>query len=153
MNRMLLVFLLFPFYGVAADPLTSSIKSAAQGMKVQSERLKVVSQNIANSNVTGINENDEPYRRKQIIFKSNYDENSEVNLVDVESVIKDKSDFILKYEPYHPAADKNGYVKYPNVNIVIENADAKEAQRSFEANLRSYEIAKSNQQKLIETMK
>ena len=77
----------------------------------------------------------------------------DAKVLKVDSIKEDQSDFTLKYEPNHPAADNNGMVKYPNVNIIIETVDSKEAQRTFDANVNSLEIAKSNQNKVLELMR
>lgn len=138
---------------LAVDSLTAAQRIAAQGMQVQNERLKVISQNIANSNSTGLAKDDMPYRRKVIYFKNAYDPTIGTDSVKVSSIDNDKSDFVLRFEPHHPAADSAGYVKYPNVNIPLETIDAKEAQRTYEANLSALEIAKSNQLRILEAMK
>lgn len=147
------VIMLLPIKVLAADSISNSIQTSVHGMRVQSERIKVISQNIANSSVTGSTPSSDPYQRKQIVFKNVYNSSLETEVVMVDNIIPDKSDFIKKFGPSHPAADKDGYVKYPNVNIVVETIDAKEAQRSFEANLSSFEIAKTNQSKIIELMR
>ena len=136
-----------------ADSLEASIKISSSGMQAQSQRLKVISQNIANSNVTGKTPNENPYRRKIIFFKNVYDPKIDTKILKVNSIQEDQSEFTLKYEPNHPAADNRGMVKYPNVNIIIETVDSKEAQRTFDANVNSLEIAKSNQNKILELMR
>jgi flagellar basal-body rod protein FlgC len=138
---------------IAADSLEASIKISSSGMQAQSQRLKVISQNIANSNVTGKNPNENPYRRRIIFFKNVYDPKIDTKILKVSSIQEDQSEFTLKYEPNHPAADSSGMVKYPNVNIIIETVDSKEAQRTFDANVNSLEIAKSNQNKILELMR
>ncbi|MDZ5760879.1 flagellar basal body rod protein FlgC [Lyticum sinuosum] len=134
------------------DSITASIKIAESGMQAQSNRLKVISQNIANSEVTGTDSSDNPYRRKIIFFKNVIDQNTGAEIIVVDKIDIDKSPYILKYEPHHPAADQNGYVKYPNVNIIIENVDAKEAERSFSANINSLGISKSLAHKTLKIM-
>lgn len=155
MQKILSVLLvgLFANNSFAADSLTASQRIAAKGMQVQSERLKVISQNIANSNTTGLTAEDTPYKRKVILFKNEYDPEIGASTVKVDKITNDKSEFVKKYEPYHPASDKGGYVRYPNVNIPLETVDAKEAQRSYEANLSALEIAKSNQVRIIDAMR
>ena len=138
---------------ITADSLEASIKISSSGMQAQSQRLKVISQNIANSNVTGKTPNENPYRRKIIFFKNVYDQKLDTKILKVNSIQEDQSEFTLKYEPNHPAADNRGMVKYPNVNIIIETVDSKEAQRTFDANVNSLEIAKSNQNKILELMR
>lgn len=138
---------------IAADSLEASIKISSSGMRAQSQRLKVISQNVANSNFTGKTNNENPYRRKIIFFKNVYDQKLDAKILKVNSIQEDRSEFKLKYEPNHPAADNRGMVKYPNVNIIIETVDSKEAQRTFDANVNSLEIAKSNQNKILELMR
>jgi flagellar basal-body rod protein FlgC len=138
---------------IISDPLEASIKISSSGMQAQSQRLKVVAQNIANSNVTSKTPNENPYRRKIIFFKNVYNAKLDTKILKVDSVKEDQSEFTLKYEPNHPAADNRGMVKYPNVNIIIETVDSKEAQRTFDANVNSLEIAKTNQNKILELMR
>ena len=138
---------------IAADSLEASIKISSSGMQAQSQRLKVISQNIANSNVTGKTPNENPYRRRIIFFQNVYDPKIDTKILKVSSIQEDQSEFTLKYEPNHPAADNRGMVKYPNVNIIIETVDSKEAQRTFDANVNSLEIAKTNQNKILELMR
>ena len=135
------------------DPLSDSIQISAAGMRAQNERLKVITQNIANENITALTEKDDPYRRKVIYFENKFDKDLNTETLAVKKIDKDYSPFKLRYEPTHPAADKDGMVKYPNINLVIETVDAKEAQRSFEANLYALDISKSNLNKIIDLMK
>lgn len=136
-----------------ADDLDSSIRVSAEGMQLQSQRMKLISQNIANANVTGATSQDEPYTRKVLHVKKIYDPKLGAETTVIDKVAKHKSEYMMKYEPSHPAADASGYVKYPNVDPVMEMVDAKEAQRTFEANLSAMEIAKSNQSKILEALK
>ena len=142
-----------PFGCFAVDDLTASMRTSASGMKVQNQRLKVIAQNIANSDTTGTTPNSVPYRRKILMIKNTYDPILKTNVVKLDKIIKDKSQFNVRYKPTHPAADRNGYVLYPNVNIAVESVDAKEADRTLDANLNALEIAKNNQMKLIEMLK
>lgn len=138
---------------IGIDSSFAASRIAMSGMFAQGERLKVISQNIANSNVTATTSNEDPYRRKVIYFTNKFDPKIQAKRVVVEKIGRDHSPFVIKYQPSHPAANEKGYVKYPNVNIIIENTDAKEAQRSFEANVNAFEISKSNQNKIIDLMK
>jgi flagellar basal-body rod protein FlgC len=88
-----------------------------------------------------------------IFANNNYDKRLRTNVVTTKKVDFDKSDFILKYDPHHPASNEEGYVKYPNIQKEIERADASEAQRGYEANLGIIEISNSLMQKTIEAMK
>ncbi len=136
-----------------SDPLLAASRISVSGMQAQSERLKVISQNIANQDVTGKDQGSDPYRRKIIFFKNEYDPKQGAELVKIDKVSKDYSDFVLKYQPYHPAANAKGYVKYPNVNVIVETVDSKESQRSFDANTNALEIARANQNRVIELMR
>lgn len=133
------------------DPLAVAMEASVAGMMSQSERMKVISQNVANSEVTGSKPGEAPYRRKVIYFKTELKNGAMIPVVD--KVGHDMSEFILKYEPGHPAADSQGYVKYPNISKVIENVDAKEAQRSFEANMNSMSVSKSMTYRAIDLIK
>lgn len=115
--------------------LTDSLKIAAAGMRVQSDRLRVISQNVANANSTSDVSGGDPYRRKTISFKNTLDRELGVETVKVSRLGNDPSDFRKKFDPGHPASDNEGYVKLPNVETMVEMVDMREAQRSYEANL------------------
>ncbi|CVI59640.1 flagellar basal body rod protein FlgC [Agrobacterium sp. TS43] len=117
------------------DPLSAASKIAGSGLEVQSTRLRIVSENIANARSTGDTPGADPYRRKTITFGSELDRVSGVERVTVKKLGVDRGDFINEYDPGNPAADSNGMVKMPNVNILIEMADMREANRSYDANL------------------
>jgi flagellar basal-body rod protein FlgC len=119
------------------DALMASLKIAGSGMEAQSTRLRVVSENIANARTTGDTTGADPYRRKIITFGDEMDRASGISLVDVKKIGTDQGNFVEEYDPDHPAANEQGMVKYPNVNVLIEMADLREANRSYEANLQS----------------
>lgn len=123
--------------------LSSAMTIAAAGMKVQSARLRVTSENLANADSTSLVPGGEPYRRKTISFANRRDRESGLELVDIRRYGVDRSELPLRHEPYHPAANAEGYVRYPNVNTLIELSDMREAQRSYEANLNALTLAKS----------
>ncbi len=133
--------------------LMQSMQISASGMKVQGERMKVLSQNIANAETAPTSPNEEPYRRKTISFKGELDRASGVEHVAVDRIERDQSAFRLKYDPNHPGADNKGYVKMPNVNSLIEAMDMREAQRSYEANLGAIEISKSMANRTIDMIR
>jgi flagellar basal-body rod protein FlgC len=112
-----------------------SMQIAASGLRAQTGRMQVIAENVANADSTAQRPGGDPYRRKIPTFRSEVDRALEANTVTMGKVRPDPTDFRTKYEPGHPAADQNGYVKYPNVNSVIEMNDMREAQRSYEANL------------------
>ncbi|MGK6316192.1 flagellar basal body rod protein FlgC [Neorhizobium sp. CSC1952] len=119
------------------DPLSASLKIAGSGMEAQATRLRIVSENIANARSTGDTPGADPYRRKTITFGAELDKASGVDLVEVKKLGVDNSKFIQEYDPDHPAADEKGMVKTPNVNMLIEMADMREANRSYEANIQT----------------
>ena len=123
--------------------LKSSMKIAAAGMEVQTRRIKVIAQNIANADSVGSTEGAEPYRRKTISFKNVFDKEVGGNVVQVDKIGVDSKPFRKVYNPGHPAADIEGYILKPNVNTMIESVDMKEAQRSYEANLATIEVTKT----------
>jgi flagellar basal-body rod protein FlgC len=108
---------------------------AASGLRAQAGRMRVISENIANADSTPMKPGSDPYRRKLPTFVSEFNRELGVQTVLMGRTATDKSDFRLKYEPGHPAADGNGNVKYPNVNSLVELTDMREAQRSYEANV------------------
>lgn len=126
---------------------------ASHGIKVQAERIKVAAENLANEDSTSFQPGGNPYQRKVLFTKNVFNKALNTNVIIVKKVDVAKSPFILKYNPHHPAADLNGYVKYPNVSKEIEKADASEAQRSYEANLSVIELSKNMMQRTIEAIK
>jgi flagellar basal-body rod protein FlgC len=124
------------------DPLSASLKISASGLEAQSARLRVVSENLANARSTGDTPGADPYRRKTISFTDELDRAAGVSTVEIKKIGVDRSDFLTEYDPGNPAADANGVVKTPNVNILVEMADMREANRSYEANLQSIRQAR-----------
>ena len=112
-----------------------SMAIAASGLKAQNGRMRVISENIANADSTAQRPGGNPYRRKIPTFRAEVDRALDAQVVGMGKVRQDPTDFRVKYEPGHPAADDKGYVKYPNVNSLVEMTDMREAQRSYEANL------------------
>src|SRR5262249_10519753 len=110
-----------------------SLAIAASGLRAQAGRMRVVSENIANADSTAPGPAVAPSRRKIATFRSEIDRALDARLVALGPVRNDPSDFRVKQEPGHPAADASGNVKYPNVNPLIELTDMREAQRSYEA--------------------
>jgi flagellar basal-body rod protein FlgC len=114
---------------------SNSMTIAASGMRVQSERMKVIAENIANADSTSPTPGADPYRRKVSTVTTDFDRELGVNLVKSGKTVADKSEFRSQYDPGNPNADAKGYVKLPNVDPLIEIMDMKEAQRSYEADL------------------
>ena len=118
-----------------ADPLQTALRIAASGLQAQSMRLRIVSENIANAQSTGPTPSANPYARQTVSFESEMDRTLGANLVEVKSIGVDSTPFKLERDPGNPAADENGMVKMPNVDVLVELADMREANRSYEANL------------------
>jgi flagellar basal-body rod protein FlgC len=131
------------------DPLSAALKIAASGLDAQSTRMRVVSENLANAQSTGRTPGSDPYQRKTITFSSELDRASGASLMEVERIGRDTSPFRVEYDPDHPAADPGGYVKMPNVNMLVELADMREADRSYAADL---QIVKQSRQMISMTI-
>ena len=136
-----------------ADDLISTFRISAAGMKVQGSRLRVISQNIANADSLATEPGEKPYQRKLITFRSEMNRELGVNLIEVNRVSNDRSDFGKRLDPSHPAADKDGYVLTPNVNKLVEMMDMREAQRSYEANLSAIRTSRGMLNKTLELLR
>lgn len=133
--------------------LTNTLNISADGMQVQAERLRIVSENLANKDSTGSTPGADPYRRKIITFQETLDKKTGASSVQVKNISKDQTPFELKYDPSHPAANAQGYVKMPNVNEMMEVMDVHEAQHAYEANLNTMQITRSMLTRTINLMK
>jgi flagellar basal-body rod protein FlgC len=112
-----------------------SIAIAASGLRAQAGRMRVISENIANSDSIAQTAGGDPYRRRVPTFRAELDRTLDARVVALGPVRNDPSDFQVKFQPGNPAADAAGNVKYPNVNPLIEMTDMRDAQRSYEANI------------------
>lgn len=124
------------------DPLSAAIKVSASGLGAERTRLRIVSENIANANSTSNVPGGDPYQRKLVTFASQLDRANNASEVEVQSITKDGSDFPIEYDPSNPAADEKGFVKLPNVNVLLEMADMREANRAYQANLQTFKQAR-----------
>lgn len=124
------------------DPISAASKIAASGMTAQSERLRIVSENLANAQSTGETPGSDPFRRKTITFAAELDRAIGGSKVQVSNISSDMAPFTTEYDPGNPAADDKGYVKVPNVNVLVEMADMREANRGYEANLQTIKTAR-----------
>ena len=113
---------------------SKTIAISAAGMRAQSARMRVIAENIANADSLPDKPGGDPYRRKTISFSSEFNKVAGADLVKVGKVSEDKSDFAMRFDPSHPGANEDGYVKTPNVKSLVEMMDMREAQRSYEAN-------------------
>ena len=135
------------------DALTAALKVAASGLGAQSERLRVVSENLANAQSTGSTPGADPYRRKTISFEEVLDQENGMSTVKVSEIGRDETPFTLRHDPAHPAADANGFVKVSNVSPILEMANMREASRSYEANMNLYEAGRRMRSQMIDLLK
>lgn len=131
----------------------NSIMIAASGLRAQSGRMRVISENIANANSTGQTPGSEPYQRRIPMFESTFDREMSAYKVKLGRVSLDKSDFVRKHMPDHPAANDQGYVLTPNVNSLVEMMDMREAQRSYEANLNVIRSSRSMTMRTLDILR
>ena len=135
------------------DPLGSISLIAGSGMRAQSERMRVIAENVANAQVTGDTPGADPYRRKTVTFREMLDPQTGAGLVTVGRIGQDMSDFPVKYDPAHPAADAEGFVKTSNVSSIIEMSNMREATRSYEANMAMFEAGRGMRTRLLDMLK
>jgi flagellar basal-body rod protein FlgC len=133
--------------------LTDSLKISASGLKAQGTRLRIIAENLANADSTSKSAGGDPYRRKVVTFRNALDRELGVNMVETNRPVMDKTPFDTRYDPTNPGADDKGYVKLPNVNTLIELADMREAERSYEANLKAIEASRTMLQKAIDILR
>ena len=131
------------------DDLLKTLRISGAAMKAQGTRLRVISENIANADSLASKPGELPYRRRTVQFKNELDKKSGLDMVEVNKIRTDPSDFGKRFDPNHPAADADGYVLTPNVNRLVEMMDMKEAQRSYDANL---SVVRSSKAMLSDTI-
>ena len=125
-----------------AKELTDVFAISGSALKAQSERMKVIAENIANASTTPSAPGQKPYQRQIITFKDEFDKSIGAYKVEAGATRPDGAEFQKKYDPSHPAADANGYVLQPNVNPLVEMMDMNEANRSYQANLNTIDAAR-----------
>jgi len=133
--------------------MTEALTISAAGMQAQSMRLRVIAQNLANQDTTGLSPGTEAYRRKTITFAAPAAHGQSLGTVRVKRIGEDHGDQPLKYDPSHPAANAQGYVRMPNVNSFVEVMDMREAQRSYEANISVMQVSRGMISRTIELLK
>jgi flagellar basal-body rod protein FlgC len=133
--------------------LTDAVQVSASGLRAQSLRMRIIAENLANAESTATVAGGDPYRRRVATFKPEIDRRDGSVGVKVQSIDTDKAAFKKVYQPGSAAADAQGYVAMPNVNSLVEAADMKAAQRSYEANLNAIEAAKSLTMRTIDLLK
>lgn len=122
--------------------IQATITAAASGMRAQTARIRIASENVANANSTGANPDEDPFRRRIPLLESTTLA-SGAQGVRVRGATLDMRDFRQEYNPSHPAADSDGYVRLPNVDTLVEMMDLREASRAYEANLNMIEAART----------
>lgn len=140
----------------------NSLNISGSGLTAQKLRMQIVAQNLANAQTTRT-ENGEPYRRKLVVLSErngtgafsatlNASIGGQTDLQGVEAtaIVDDADDFKLEYDPTHPDADANGYVRLPNVNTVEEMVDIMSASRLYEANVTAFNAMKEMAAKALE---
>lgn len=126
--------------------LFKSSLAATSGMRAQADRLRMISENIANADTPG-------YRRKTASFEQVVARGTQTGEVRLGRTLLSQAEPERVYAPGHPLADENGYYTGSNVDLVIEIADAREAQRSYEANLRLYEQTREMSRNLLDLLR
>lgn len=124
----------------------SALSVSASGMKAQTMRLRHVSENIANADTPG-------YHRKTTSFEEALSSDGDAAQVKLGPVELDQSQLARIYDPGNPLADENGYYDGSNVDLVVEIADAREAQRSYEANLRMFDQSRQMSSALLDLLR
>lgn len=137
----------------------SSLNISATGMTAQRLRLDIAAENIANVETTRT-EDGEPYRRKLVVLESKNDFRTALARaeskqtagggVEATAIVEDGTELKAVYNPSHPDADAQGYVRIPNVDVVQETTDAMAATRSYEANITAFNAVKQMAQKALE---
>ncbi len=125
---------------------SDAISVAASGMKVQATRLRHVSENIANTDTPG-------YRRKTVSFTETMNGATGTGGVEIDRMRLDRTALDRIYDPTHPLADASGHFDGSNVNLLVEIADAREAQRSYEANLKMFDQVRQMSTSLMELLR
>jgi flagellar basal-body rod protein FlgC len=133
--------------------LIKALSVSASGMDAQTNRLRVIAENLANQDTTGSTPGADAYRRKTVSFESKLDASVGTDTVRVKRIGQDGSDLPLRFEPGNPAANAQGYVKTSNVNSFVEIMDMREAERSYSANLSVMQATRSMLTRTIDMLK
>jgi flagellar basal-body rod protein FlgC len=126
---------------------------SAAGLRAQSARMRIISENIANAESTAREPGGDPYRRQVPVFQAELDRATGLNTVRMTDVSYDRSPFTLEFDPGHPAADEAGYVRTSNVEMLVEMMDMREAMRSYEANLNMIENSRRMQERTLDLLR
>jgi flagellar basal-body rod protein FlgC len=135
------------------DSISGMLGIARAGLAAQSTRLRIISENIANARSSPASADDTPYTRKMVNFRTEFDRTLGVNIVKPSAISTDQAPYQQEYNPTHESADARGYVRMPNVNIYVEMADLREANRAYQANLQSIRSVREIQVLTIDLLK
>lgn len=133
--------------------LMKVLQISAAAMHAQGTRTRVIAENIANADSLADTPGGDPYRRKIVTFQNLLDRELGVETVRVKRIIKDQSEFGKRFDPQHPGADADGYVKTTNVNALVEMMDLRQAQQSYQANLSVIGLSKTMIQRTIDLLR
>ena len=133
--------------------LDKAMTISARGMDVETTRLRIIAENLANQDSTGSTPGADAFRRKTITFENSMDQTLGVSTVKVKNIGTDPSEQPLHFDPSNPAANKDGYVKQPNINSFVEVMDMKEAERGYNANLSVMQATRGMLTRAIELLK
>ncbi len=136
-----------------AGSLTQAMATAASGMSTQGVRMRIATENITNAESTAATPGGDPYQRRFMTFDQRIDRATGAQLLRSGRISGDPSAFRTEYDPSHPAADERGYVKMPNISPLIEQADLREAQLSYEASIAVMQQARSLYSKTLDILK
>jgi len=128
------------------NELAQTMAASASGMRAQSARLRLSSENIANVDTPG-------YRRKTVSFEETFQRGREAGAVTTGPVRLDRSELPRIYDPTNPMAGVDGYFQGSNVDLMVEIADAREANRSYQANLRMFDQARQMASSLLDLLR
>ncbi len=128
------------------NEMMKTMAASASGMRAQSARIRIGAENIANADTPG-------YRRKTVSFEETFQRSGEARAVATGPVRLDQSELTRVYDPNHPMAGADGYYQGSNVDLMVEIADAREANRSYEANLRMFEQARQMASSLLDLLR
>lgn len=131
----------------------NSLRISASGLQAQSARMRIIAENIANADSAAKSVDSDPYRRKIPTFSAEFNRELGGYEVKIGRMKFDNAEFSKRYEPGHPAADERGYVRYPNVNSLIEQMDMREAQRTYEANLNVISVTRQMVGKTLDILR
>ena len=136
-----------------ADSFQMALRTAGAGMAAQSTRMRIASENLANMHSTSSVPGGDPYRRRVVTFEVGHDGATGAEILSAGQLSTDATPFLVERDPGHPAADSEGNVKFPNVDMTIELADAREANRSYMANLQIVRMVKDSISTTIDLLK